>query len=110
MASTRTARTVLLALGLSAADAFGLSAADALAPTAGAAARSTRPVLQMNSPVGSNVGAGPVNRAAAGPAADPPPILVQGGTLRTWSYRSPAVERVQVILSSQGRPIDAPGL
>ena len=27
-------------------------------------------------------------------------ILVQGGSLRTWSYRSPAVEQVQVILST----------
>ena len=34
-------------------------------------------------------------------------ILVQGGSLRTWSYRSPAVEQVQVILSTEGRPLDA---
>lgn len=34
-------------------------------------------------------------------------ILVQGGALRTWSYRSPAVQQIQVILSSDGRPIDA---
>lgn len=34
-------------------------------------------------------------------------ILIQGGSLRTWSYRSPAVEQVQVILSSEGRPLDA---
>ena len=31
------------------------------------------------------------------------PILVQGGSLRTWSYRSPAVEQVQVMLSTEGR-------
>eukprot|EP00621_Florenciella_sp_RCC1693_P013995 CAMPEP_0182540622 /NCGR_PEP_ID=MMETSP1323-20130603/27353_1 /TAXON_ID=236787 /ORGANISM="Florenciella parvula, Strain RCC1693" /LENGTH=148 /DNA_ID=CAMNT_0024751297 /DNA_START=86 /DNA_END=528 /DNA_ORIENTATION=+ len=30
-------------------------------------------------------------------------ILVQGGSLRTWSYRSPQVEAVQVILSTEGR-------
>ncbi|KAL3924466.1 MAG: hypothetical protein SGPRY_003905 [Prymnesium sp.] len=35
------------------------------------------------------------------------PILVQGGSLRTWSYRSPLVEQVQVILSTEGRPLDA---
>jgi hypothetical protein len=35
------------------------------------------------------------------------PILVQGGSLRTWSYRSPAVEQVQVVLSTEGRPLDA---
>jgi hypothetical protein len=35
------------------------------------------------------------------------PILVQGGTLKTWSYASAAVERVQVSLSTEGRPLDA---
>ena len=35
------------------------------------------------------------------------PILVQGGSLRTWSYRSPLVERVQIVLSTEGRPLDA---
>ena len=34
-------------------------------------------------------------------------MLVQGGSLRTWSYRSPAVEQVQVVLSTEGRPLDA---
>jgi len=33
--------------------------------------------------------------------------LVQGGSLRTWSYRAPNVEQVQVLLSSEGRPLDA---
>jgi len=36
-----------------------------------------------------------------------PPILIQGGSIRTWSYRSPVIEQVQVILSSEGRPLDA---
>jgi hypothetical protein len=35
------------------------------------------------------------------------PVLVQGGTLKTWSYASPAVERVQVFLTTEGRPLDA---
>jgi len=34
-------------------------------------------------------------------------VPVQGGSLRTWSYRSPEVDRVQVVLNSQGRPMDA---
>ncbi len=34
-------------------------------------------------------------------------LLIQGGSLRTWSYRSPAIEQVQVVLSSEGRPLDA---
>ena len=35
------------------------------------------------------------------------PILVQGGSLKTWSFPSPHVERVQVVLSTEGRPLDA---
>jgi hypothetical protein len=34
-------------------------------------------------------------------------MLVHGGTLKTWSYASPAVERVQVFLGTEGRPLDA---
>ena len=36
-----------------------------------------------------------------------PTIIQGGGTLRTWSYKSPHVEQVHVQLSSQGRPIDS---
>ena len=35
------------------------------------------------------------------------PVIVQGGSLRTWSYKSPLVEQVQVVLSTEGRPLDA---
>ena len=45
-------------------------------------------------------------KKAAPPTADST-ILVQGGSLRTWSYRSPLVEAVQVVLSTEGRPLDA---
>jgi len=41
------------------------------------------------------------------PVAVDTSILVQGGSLRTWSYRSPAVEQVQVVLGTEGRPLDA---
>lgn len=34
-------------------------------------------------------------------------VKVQGGSLRTWSYPSPAVERVQVVLRTDSRPLDA---
>jgi hypothetical protein len=37
----------------------------------------------------------------------PATILVQGGTLKTWSYASSAVDRVQVSLTTEGRPLDA---
>ena len=35
------------------------------------------------------------------------PLIVQGGTLKTWGYPSPAIERVQVTLMTEGRPLDA---
>jgi hypothetical protein len=40
-------------------------------------------------------------------AMNDPAILVQGGSLRTWSYRSPAIDEVQVEISTEGRPLDA---
>jgi hypothetical protein len=35
------------------------------------------------------------------------PITVQGGSLKTWSFPSPFVERVQVVMRTDGRPLDA---
>ena len=35
------------------------------------------------------------------------PVTVQGGSLRTWSFSNPAVERVQVLLKTEGRPLNA---
>ena len=49
---------------------------------------------------------GGVMPSRGGPMPDST-ILVQGGSLRTWSYPNPALEHVQVVLSSEGRPIDA---
>jgi hypothetical protein len=74
------------------------------------ALRMAPPVMQMGAEVGvAPVAAGAgglLKRGAAPPSADST-ILVQGGSLRTWSYRSPAVEQVQVVLSTEGRPLDA---
>mmetsp|Transcript_8748 Transcript_8748/g.7217 ORF Transcript_8748/g.7217 Transcript_8748/m.7217 type:complete len:323 (-) Transcript_8748:252-1220(-) len=36
-----------------------------------------------------------------------PEVTVQGGSLKTWAFSSPAVERVQVVLKTEGRPLDA---
>ena len=41
------------------------------------------------------------------PLAADSSILVQGGSLRTWSFRSQNVDQVQVVLSTEGRPLDA---
>jgi predicted secreted protein len=35
------------------------------------------------------------------------PVRVEGGSLRTWSFVTPAIERVQVLMKSEGRPIHA---
>ena len=35
------------------------------------------------------------------------PVVVQGGALRTWSFSHPMIDAVQVLLKSEGRPIDA---
>ena len=36
-----------------------------------------------------------------------PPMIVHGGSLRTWSYHTPYVEQVRVVLTTEGRPLDA---
>ena len=80
-----------------------------LAPNAAAGAlRMASPAMQMAQAPG-RVGAAsgnvvPTNKPRK--TADST-ILVQGGSLRTWSYRSPSVEQVQVVLSTEGRPLDA---
>ena len=72
---------------------------------------SATPALRVPAPVMQLQGVGaPVGVGYAGgvvPTKTDSSILVQGGSLRTWSYRSPAVEQVQVVRSTEGRPLDA---
>ena len=35
------------------------------------------------------------------------PEKIQGNSLKTWAFASPKVERVQVVLGTEGRPLDA---
>jgi len=78
-----------------------------LSPNAASGAlRMGQPAMQIASPAGI----ASANAGMAGgvmPVQGDSAILVQGGSLRTWSYRSPAVEQVQVVLSTEGRPLDA---
>merc|ERR1719440_1362001 len=71
--------------------------------------RIASPLMQMQqATAGTALGAGTVAPSSRGaPAGVDSAILVQGGSLRTWSYRSPAVEQVQVVLGTEGRPLDA---
>jgi len=78
------------------------------------ALRMAPPVMQLReqiAPVGTPMDTGAMTGRSVptrGPAVGADGnILVQGGSLRTWSYRSPAVEQVQVVLSTDGRPLDA---
>jgi hypothetical protein len=77
------------------------------------ALRMTPPMMQLGTMTGSVAGqtaafSGNVVPSRQGsPVGADSTILVQGGSLRTWSYRSPAVEQVQVVLSTEGRPLDA---
>ena len=79
----------------------------------GAGLRTTAPMMSMSAMAppmqGMMQGTAPGMAAPARktPKAVDSTILVQGGSLRTWSYRSPAVEQVQVVLSTEGRPLDA---
>jgi hypothetical protein len=82
-----------------------------LAPHAGAL-RLASPVMQLqgqqSSPVNTKRAvSGAVARSKPASAKSETEILVQGGSLRTWSYRSPSIEQVQVHLSTEGRPLDA---
>jgi len=96
---------VLLAGSAGAASGLMLGTAPALRTTA---------VLMQTAPEDFAL---PTPVAAAGPAATRSAmqssddvehaILVQGGSLRTWSFRSQNVDQVQVVLSTEGRPLDA---
>jgi hypothetical protein len=76
-------------------DATGMIAANAL----GRVSRAAAPVMQYQ---GVNTMARSQYRGGSSPRVE-----IQGETLRTWAFKSPAVEKVQVDLSTLGRPLEA---
>ena len=48
----------------------------------------------------------PDPRDGPGPNASPP-VILQGGSLKTWSMPSQAIQSVQVFMETEGRPLDA---
>jgi len=71
----------------------------------GSLARPQSPIekAQINAP--SNPLSSP-GKTAVGDGSVPS-ILLQGGSLKTWSFASAYVERLQVALTTAGRPLDA---
>ena len=65
------------------------------------------PIMQIRSEKSSISDATAKTTGEIAPIKPPPTIVLQGGSLRTWSYSSPSVEQVQIILSTEGRPLDA---
>jgi len=61
-------------------------------------------IISSNSPPPEYSSAPPPVRSTI---AKSPDVTVQGGSLKTWAFSSPAVERVQVVLKTEGRPLDA---
>jgi len=59
----------------------------------------------------ANIGMGQTRRGSANVVrrgvAKSDTVLVQGGSLKTWAFPSSAVDRVQVTLTTDGRPLDA---
>ncbi|KAH8066544.1 hypothetical protein JL722_991 [Aureococcus anophagefferens] len=98
-------RTLVLALALSATDALvpGATRSPRVAPM------KMMETMPYSSPTAQSssgpLGLGPRESPKIAQGADST-ILVQGGSLRTWSYKSPLVNQVQVVLDG-GPPADA---
>ena len=77
------------------------------APRLAAATMQMQPVPFGSAPVDTARMVQPTKASAPKPDSSMLVQLVQGGGLRTWSYRSPTVDQVQVVLSTEGSPLDA---
>ena len=78
-------------------DKTGMIGANALSRVS----RAPAPVMQN---AATAVAADYITRA---PGVSSPSIEIQGESLRTWSYKNPQVEKVMVVLTTIGRPLEA---
>lgn len=67
---------------------------------------------KLSTPVGSyqpqaSMGAGERAGPAELVASRANKVKVQGGSLKTWSFASPQIQRIHVVLKTEGRPLDA---
>jgi len=104
----------LLFFALPVAESFTLNQGSPV-PTSFSASPVDKTAAAMDAQIGQQVqkqGAPPPPVASA-PAraaslqAKAPEVTVQGGSLKTWAFSSPSVERVMVNLKTEGRPLDA---
>jgi hypothetical protein len=94
---------------------IALTGANAFAPAAKAPSTTQLAMSEYRTSVRDNVDVGtggPLAGAMGGRDLaeiwdNSSPVIVQGGSLRTWSFANPAIESVQVLLKTEGRPLDA---
>jgi len=97
--STMKFQSALFALSVAGASAFAPKALDAKSTALYSSDLAGRASFQTAPP--------PANRNMGNIWDEERAEIVQGSSLRTWSFMSPAIERIQVIMKTEGRPLNA---
>ena len=92
-------QSALFALSVAGASAFAPKALDAKSTALYSSDLAGRASFQTAPP--------PANRNMGNIWDEERAEIVQGSSLRTWSFMSPAIERIQVIMKTEGRPLNA---